>query len=128
MIVTAMTFLMRMKKMKYRTDFVTNSSSSCFVCQINTSVEEVREKLQELLDFYNKFGNDNLSFGEVFEEPYVYTENMIPKGKDAQYAWQYQCQDSVGKIIIESKDDNSIPCEMFEFIETKFNTYRQHLG
>jgi len=43
--------------------------------------------------------------------------------------WDYECQKNVGKIIIIGADDNSIPYEMFGWIESTFNTYdRHHLG
>jgi len=116
--------------MKYRSDFVTNSSSSCFVCDTNMSAEEVSEKLHDLMDFYRKFMDDGSTetFEDVFEEPYVYTEDMIPTGKDAEYAWEYEQEETIGKVIIESASDNTIPFSLFEFLEEKFNAKRHHLG
>ena len=42
--------------------------------------------------------------------------------------WGYETPENVGKIIIESKEDNSIPYEIMNWIETAFSAKRWHLG
>ena len=115
--------------MKFRKDFVTNSSSSCFVCDTKRPVGDVKFELKKMLDFYNSTFGSNLTFDEVFQEPFVYTEDMLPKTREKKkYSWDYEEEETVGKVIIMSADDNSIPYELFDMIESKFKAWREHLG
>ena len=111
--------------MKIRSGFVSNSSSSSFICDTHMSPGEVEYKLRELLDFYNKMFERCFEFEEVFEEPF----------RDDTGIWKKEIEDYIagsietkGKIIINSRSDNSIPWEIVDFIENLFNGYRIHLG
>jgi len=42
--------------------------------------------------------------------------------------WTYQTEANIGKIIIKSESDNSIPGEIMEWIESAFSAQRYHLG
>ena len=80
---------------------------------------------------------------DTFGKIYVYTEDMYkadmdeakrfkkenPKS-DWDPGWGYEKKENIGKIMIESESDNSIPHEMFEWIESAFgyHTQRYHLG
>ena len=52
----------------------------------------------------------------------------IKTGEDARYMWGYEVEENVGKIIIESTTDNSIPWEIIDWVESAFSSKRWHLG
>lgn len=109
---------------KMRMDFVTNSSSSCFVVQTGETPEQVKVELEKLVTFFNEWNNtDEFSYENIFEEPTIYNFN----GRD-RYSWSYENASNDGKTIIMSADENSIPWAFNELIEEKFETTRNHLG
>jgi len=90
-----------------------------------------------------------------FDEPYVYTKEMyenhleqdekyrendrlrneqrIKDGKEpwdlhGSYLWGYETEENIGKIFLESSSDNSIPYDMWEMINDRFNGVNYHLG
>jgi hypothetical protein len=111
--------------MKKRIGFVSNSSSSSFICHTDMSLEDVNDKLVILLDFYNEFNDTNLSFDEVFCEPFVASKEYASDEWGKTYS---AIAESEGKIVIEGSCDNSIPWTLFDFIEDKFEAIRCHLG
>lgn len=111
--------------MKIREGFVSNSSSSSFVCSTDMSVDEVREKLEKMVEFLNDFNDGFLTFDDVFRDPFIADEEYC-SGEWADY--YPTIKNSKGKMIIESAGDNSIPYEMFDLIEDRFNAVRCHLG
>lgn len=108
--------------MKLRTGFVSNSSSSSFVCDTKMSVKEVESSLRRLLEIYNEFFDASLKFNEVFKKPFRCTKEY----QKSMTEWGYDA--NVGSLIIESESDNTIPYVLFDWIEEKFNGYRNHLG
>ena len=59
--------------MKIRTGFISNSSTSCFICgrwgKLDHSIDEIVEILQKMIDFYNDLEGTNDSFDDIFEMP-----------------------------------------------------------
>jgi hypothetical protein len=114
--------------MKIRKCFVSNSSTSCFICGIYSdckySIEEIVEILKKMLNFYNDMEESSLSFDDVFETP------RIAEKEDKKTLGYYNVsEDRVdNKILILGADDNSVPWCLFEMIEHKFNAERIHLG
>lgn len=112
--------------MKVRSGFVSNSSSSSFVCNTTMTIKDVEKTLHQLLDFYNEFFNENLKFDEVFKKPFYPTKEFV---KHMNEEWGHLYYDySEDKMVIESTDDNSIPYALFDLIEKKFDACRNHLG
>jgi hypothetical protein len=120
--------------MKIRNGFVSNSSSSCFICNDDGTgkdytVEEAMGILQEMVDFHNKTLKDDEcdeSFDEIFGDIYIGEKGF----KGCLLGWEdyYNIDDTYGKLIISSCSDNTIPWYMQELIEEKFNARRLHLG
>jgi hypothetical protein len=114
--------------MKIRNGFVSNSSSSCFICGEyggdNYSVEATIEALQKMVDFQNSFKGLHQSFEDIFETPRYATEEDVEFLVD----WGNSREDIEGKLLIFSAEDNSISYDLFELIESKFSARRQHLG
>lgn len=117
--------------MKIRASFVTNSSSGCFVCfGEGLTVEGVKKDLEVMLGFYNSFFDRSMEFNDVFEEPMIADEhdqarinsNLVYRGPE------YARDDLVGKIIIYTASDNSVPHELWNIMDLKFNTNYFHFG
>jgi hypothetical protein len=93
--------------MKIRNGFVSNSSSSSFVCSTEYSLAEVRAKLQFLIGAYN-YLMDN--------EIYLFDRVMIDQNKET------------GKVVITELYDNALPDSLYELIEDAFDAtiYEKH--
>ena len=115
--------------MKIRKGFVSNSSSSSFICDTKASLDKVREKLDLILECHNSLSGEHLTFEGTFCEPYYGSQNYDKELNDCGYMRQvYECDTTVGKVIIDSAGDNTIPYQWFEIIEFAFNGRRIHLG
>jgi len=126
--------------MKIRQGFVSNSSSSSFICSSTLSVKEAEEKLKAMVTFYNELYGTAHQFEDVFQKPFKITKDKKSKeylgyiadwifGENPQYV---RCvkekKDMNGKLIINGSEDNSVPYELFELIENFFSGTRVHLG
>ncbi len=114
--------------MKIRAGFVSNSSTSCFICGAwggcEYKVKEITEILQKMLDFYNYLEEQDLSFDQVFKKPKKATKKDI-KLLDGWDVSESRVKD---KLLIYSSKDNTIPYLLFGLIEQKFDAERIHLG
>ncbi len=111
--------------MKIRAGFVSNSSSEAFICRTEHSVKETREILQKILDYHNDIFSANYKFENVFKDPKLITKEDTDIFKD--FGYNIHPEDYT-KIVIYSVTDNTIPYELFDMIDSKFNAYRIHLG
>jgi len=107
-------------------DIITNSSTELFVCDTKKSIEQVEEILREKLKHFGTLWDRDYVFEEVFQPPFIYTQEMLDKSE--KYRWEYEVQDNVGKIIITGTDENSIPYEMWDVINSLFEATNFHLG
>ena len=115
--------------MKIRTGFVSNSSSSSFVCNTKLPLNKVVEKMELILEMYKKLLDVkpdapdalDLKFENVFQDPRIGTEadNQLYREYNALERL-YPDNTSVGKVIINSTSDNTIPYPLFELIEDIF--------
>ena len=111
---------------------MTNLSQSNSLFFINaakliTAVEETREILQKMLDFYNDIFEREMTFYDIFEEPYISTEEYFKDMKDYSSCFDFSKED-IGKVVINSASSNTIPYPLFYMIEEKFDARRTHLG
>ena len=123
--------------MKIRAYFVSNSSSDSFIVgsykNISDSIplditnkrilKDIKSKLEVLLEFYNKFYNQNRSFSDMFDEPFICDKEYLSTLIDFGYSGK-----CIGLPVISSASDNSIPYTLQEIIEDKFEAERIHLG
>lgn len=117
--------------MKLRLDFVTNSSSSCFVCKTDKSIGEIRFQLQVMLDTYNLTTGKTLAFEDVFEEPFISDNPEAINESATGHYWSYdkkELKEMQNKVLIYSASDNTIPYSLWELIEEAFDAIRKHLG
>ncbi len=109
--------------MKIRNGFVSNSSTSSFICTTKESNTTIEAKLEQLLEFYNEWEGKDYKFKDVFKILKITKEKI----RDLKENWNYNIPKHA-TFIIEGADDNSIPYELFDFIVSKFNASRLHLG
>ena len=123
--------------MKIRNGFVSNSSSSCFICDSHYgkkyTPEQAKEILIEMTDAYNTifslYNNEfeKVRYDEVFEDPRYVNQSDIDMLR--QFHRDVK-EDSIDKdLVIYSVSDNTIPRALFDMIEEKFHCWdRIHLG
>ena len=113
--------------MKIRLGFVSNSSSEAFICDTKMSLVEVKQKLEEIVKAYNLIYGHNFTFFEFFKEPSLITEKTSELEEWQKY-YERQLRNSIGKIVIFSAGDNTIPYSLFEIINDIFVATNIHLG
>jgi len=136
-------------------DVITNSSSELFVIENSdsNSIKSVKEILEFMLKHWNEmalkgiFGdyykkNNRYSFNgeskdlppiKTFDDTFgsisIYTEKDY---KEDKFGYEYVKEENIGKIIVTSAGDNSIPSEIMDWMEQAFGGYsttqRFHLG
>ena len=122
-----------MKKMKTRMGFVSNSSTASFICLTNLKPVKVKQLLQELLDFYNKWLEMNYKFEQLFKDPYMGTSLDVKYfneffGEECKTESYYDYSKADGNVIIMGAEDNSIPDSLIELIQARFEAIYIHLG
>jgi hypothetical protein len=115
-------------------DLITNSSSELFIFRKKNTAKAVRDIIVQLAKRYNENAiNDGrregrepwtLDIRHLFKD--VFREPVTMTGKYHDKDWGYTV--NAGDVIVESADDNSIPWELQEMIETTMNAERHHLG
>lgn len=95
-------------------DVITNSSTELFVCDTDKSLEMVETILEDITSGYAK--------------PFIYTQEMYDERSSDEYKWGYEVEENIGKVIIKSIGDNSIPYNDWEKINTIFDARSYHLG
>jgi hypothetical protein len=119
--------------MKTRQGFVSNSSSSSFVCNVYsdhfkvTEMGEVKKCLVKMLKCMKILGliRPRTRFSSVFQEPRRATKADIAELNDG---WGAGLEYHEGMFLINSTRDNSIPYAFFGVIEDAFGARRVHLG
>ena len=122
--------------MKIRSGFVSNSSSSSFVCNKYwtdynsykaTDMDKVKEKLVKIFECMKilKLIIKDAKFSDVFQEPKKATKADI---KELNEGWSANLKYNNQMFLINSTGDNTIPHEFFELIEYIFDAERIHLG
>lgn len=119
--------------MKIRQGFVSNSSSSSFVCNwydsdykvIPFNNIEVINKLDIIYTLIKDLHLSDNSFYEIFGEIRPATKKDIA---NLNKNWDAKLKYNKNMYLINSADDNSIPYGVFELIEQVFNAKRIHLG
>ena len=111
--------------MKIRAGFISNSSTSSFVCDIKDKAL-VDSKMRKIIEFWNEISGCTYALD-------CYTIFKVDKEyiKKINDEWEFPdklFKDDLGKIVIEGKQDNSMPYQTFEIIENVFNAHRYHLG
>lgn len=114
-------------------DVITNSSTELFVCNTDKTIKQIADILQELLTNYNKLHGERHSFRDTFQQPVLVTSKNVDKiGDDCYYGFDNKHSPRrkylIGNIVIYGVDDNSIPYEMFDEIQSLFGANRYHLG
>jgi hypothetical protein len=113
--------------MKIRKSFVTNSSSSSFILAVQNGDPDLIElELRAFFDNYNVLMGTNWKFDDCVGSVYKYRYTEKRDKHDWRYGWE--CKENDGKIVINSEGDNSIPYELMNLIESKFNAERYHNG
>ena len=111
--------------MKYRHGFVSNSSSSSFICGTGVTVEEAEEIMKEIADIARRLGSSSwrhrceytvFTAGKYYADGW---EGHYPEMEDAA---------ARGLTIVESACDNAIGVDLWDSIEEKLGATRYHLG
>ena len=129
--------------MKFRIGFVSNSSSEAFICETNKDIDQIETELRWLVMLYNVMTGHEHEFLEVFMSPVKVDENT-PTNAVRSYLEYYRNDKSmyiselhdtenyddnlIGKVIIYSHSDNTVPYSLFEIIEEAYNATRIHMG
>jgi len=111
---------------KIRNGFVSNSSSSSFICDKSISLEDARDVMNILVDMYEKLYK-NTDFPFTNEDFYIKIGDEEYE-KDLIKNWEFDVKEKVKDHVVIAGFDNSIPSELFDLIENRCSAKRYHLG
>lgn len=135
--------------MKIRNGFVSNSSSSSFIVdywnnsKTEFTIEEVEEITDRAVKAYNLLMNSSINKGDIMkigivddklikEKKEYATERELINDKWIEIPLTREQINSIdeqkGKIVIHTKEDNSIPYVLSEMIDALLHTDRWHWG
>ena len=113
-------------------DVITNSSTELFITNNRKTIDQVKDILEEIIDYYNDGvekrlyeESEKLSINDFLV--YIYTKEKYDN-RSKGYGWDYEKKKNIGKIMIEGAEDNIIPYEIFDMIERVFKAEREYLG
>lgn len=90
--------------------------------------EKIKEK-EAIKTYEDTFGKIFVFTREMYEAERKTYEKYKQDGDDEnEWGYGYERPENIGRIVITSHSDNSIPYEMFEWIESAFGGERFHLG
>lgn len=110
--------------MKIRSKFVSNSSSSSFICGEEITLEQATETMKKLVEFAKTF---DISFSEEDYEIYQASEGF-GYGWEDYYGQYIRKAIEEKRIIIEDECDNAIPYYFYELISGLLKARRLHFG
>ena len=117
--------------MKIRTGFISNSSTSCFICDTPLTVRQVEKKLKQMVEAYYEIDPEDFMEGyggyrSVIGDIHRATEEdaRLLRGWDSGMSFKK----IKGKIIVMGANDNSVPWGLIPSIEKVLNAERWHLG
>ena len=123
--------------MKKCNDFITNSSSTCFVLNRKKldgtyfSPKEFREIMEPMINLFSdicvdlEIQGECLTFDEIFGDIYMYNWELSPL---LCSNFGYETEENSGKTLVMSADDNTVPCSISEMVKNIFEAERFHLG
>lgn len=123
--------------MRIRQGFVSNSSSSSFVCGADVTIAQARSLMTSIIEFDRKYAytdieNEVVDFDVYFQPPFIADAAYVKFLKDYFDGCTDCYEDTIkharGRVIIASAEDNSIPYAWFDVICSKLDATRLHLG
>ena len=119
--------------MKIRSGFVSNSSSTCFVCNIHVkgkfsseNLDAVEKKLRDIIKaaIELELMPPDTKFEDIFRLPTTIDAHDLRLLRD----YDVNITPREDMFLIYSEGDNTIPYELFSILETIFNAREVHLG
>ena len=111
-------------------DVITNSSSEIFVLDTDKSIDTIKEILQYFHEVIMSASSDHDKeyYGTLEDCIDIFVANKGTVKEYEDYKEYYNVSVKEGDLVIESTQDNSIPCTIADFIEDKFNAKCWYIG